>query len=359
VKLEAVAAGEKARSRVTIALLGDVMLGRGVAQELDSREPEELWAPEVREVCRSCDLVVCNLECCISGRGRPTGRLPGKPFFFRGPPAATGALAAIGVDVAGLANNHALDYETEALADTIPALEGAGVAPVGAGENRDRARAGVVVATGGSAPASGGGAATGGEADDRAPALRLGVVAASDHPSEYAATESSPGIAYAELSRSIPAWLLDKIGRLRRESELVLAFLHWGPNMTASPAPWQRERAAELVEAGADAVAGHSAHVFHGVGFVGGAPLLYDLGDALDDYAVDRSLRNDLGVIALWRPDGDPMIELLGLRLDYSFTRLATDGDAEWIAARLERACGELGTAVERVGEQRFALGPA
>ena len=42
------------------------MLGRAVGKRLAEAPPEEVWAPEVRELCRSCDLVVCNLECCIS-----------------------------------------------------------------------------------------------------------------------------------------------------------------------------------------------------------------------------------------------------------------------------------------------------
>src|SRR5947207_11291562 len=98
------------------------MLGRGVAGRLTEDPPEDVWAPELRDLCRSCDLVICNLECCISTRGAPTERVRGKPFFFRGPPAALESLAAIGVGAAGLANNHALDFESEALADTLELL---------------------------------------------------------------------------------------------------------------------------------------------------------------------------------------------------------------------------------------------
>jgi Bacterial capsule synthesis protein PGA_cap len=92
----------------TIALLGDVMLGRAVAERLAEVEPEEVWSAELRELCGSCDLVISNLECCISGRGTPTDRVRGKPFFFRAPPTATRSLRAIGVGEVGLANNHAL-----------------------------------------------------------------------------------------------------------------------------------------------------------------------------------------------------------------------------------------------------------
>jgi hypothetical protein len=88
--------------------------------------------------------------------------------------------------------------------------------------------------------------------------------------------------------------------------------------------------------------------------------VLFDLGDALDDYAVDPRLRNDLGVLALWRPgNAATPVELVGLKLDYCRTDLAYGKEAEWIAARLADACGSLGSSVERIAEQRFRVSPA
>jgi poly-gamma-glutamate synthesis protein (capsule biosynthesis protein) len=127
--------------------------------------------------------------------------------------------------------------------------------------------------------------------------------------------------------------------------------------MTTRPAPWQRRLAGRLLAAGADLVAGHSAHVFHGVGWNGG-PVLFDLGDVLDDYRVDPRLRNDLGIFAIWRPAGSPQLELVGLKLEYRFTRLAKGPEADWISRRLARACTELGTRVTRIEEQRFTVEP-
>lgn len=311
------------------------MLGRLVAERLADEPPRELWSEAVRELCRSCDALVLNLECCVSERGERTRSIPGKPFFFRAPPRGVEALLAVGCTVAGLANNHALDFGPDALADTLELLAGAGIAAPGAGRDEEEARRGVVVDAGGT---------------------RLGVLAVSDHPEQYAAGPGAPGIAYAELRRALPGWVADELARLHEEADLVLAFPHWGPNMTARPARWQRDRAAELIAVGADAVAGHSAHVFHGVERREGRLVLYDLGDALDDYAVDRELRNDLGVLALWRPGSEPEVELVALRLEFCFTELASGRDADWIATRLERACGELGTRVERREESRLAL---
>jgi len=320
----------------TIGLLGDVMLGRGVARRLGEAPPEDVWAPELRELCRSCDLVIANLECCISARGVPTERVRGKPFFFRAPPQAIRSLQAIGVRAVGLANNHALDYESEALIDTLELLDEAGIAVAGAGRDAAAARA----------PAS-----------VEAQGATIGLVAVSDHPAEFAAGPDEPGIAFADLRRGPPAWLADELAELRGRCDWVIAFAHWGPNMTTEPAVWQREAGAALQGSGADLVAGHSAHVFHGVGRGPRGPVVFDLGDALDDYAVDATLRNDLGVLAIWRP-GDPEaeLELVGLALDFCRTRIATGQEADWVAGRLERACRVLGTRVERLSEARFRV---
>jgi poly-gamma-glutamate capsule biosynthesis protein CapA/YwtB (metallophosphatase superfamily) len=311
------------------------MLGRSVGEALASMPATDMWSPGVREVCADCDVLVVNLECCVSGRGSPTQLIPGKPFYFRAPPSAVDALRAIGVSVAGAANNHTLDFGADALGDTLGHLRAVGIAPVGADLEIDGARRGVVV---------------------RAGRSRLGVLALSDHPREYAAGEGGAGIAYADLRRALPEWITTELRRLRAQAEFVLVFPHWGSNMTSRPAPWQRKRGHQLLAAGADAVAGHSAHVFHGMTLTAAGPVLYDLGGALDDYAIDPELRNDLGVLARWRPHAEPEIELIGLRLGFCRTELAFGADAMWIAARLERACVDLGTSVERVDEARFAL---
>ena len=309
------------------------MLGRGVARRLEQAAPETVWSPGLIELCGACDALVCNLECCISDRGAETRRVPGKPFFFRGPPAAVGALTALGTSCATLANNHALDCEAEALADTLAHVEGAGIATAGAGSDEGAARKGAVVDAG---------------------EVRLGVLALSDHPREYAASGDAPGIAWADLGSGLPGWAVEELRRLRADADLVVAFPHWGPNMTTEPARWQRKRARELVEAGADLVAGHSAHVFHGAEVVERRPVLYDLGDALDDYAVDAKLRNDLGILAIWRPGA--ALEVVGLRLDFCETAIATGADADWIAARMRSACSRLGTMAERVSEARLRI---
>src|SRR5436190_12710826 len=127
-----------------IALAGDTMLGRGVAERIGDVPPSSLVAPEVVAAFREADVAILNLECCISERGTPW-QAPGKPFFFRAPPGAVDLLGHLGVDCVTLANNHALDFGYDALLDTLCHLERAGIAAVGAGGDLERARAPAVL----------------------------------------------------------------------------------------------------------------------------------------------------------------------------------------------------------------------
>ena len=113
------------------------MLGRKVAEAIDRKGPESVFADEVIAITRSADLFVLNLECCISSRGSPWPD-PHKPFFFRAPPEATEALTRLGVDCVTLANNHALDFDRVALLDTLEHLRKAGIPWVGAGARSRR-----------------------------------------------------------------------------------------------------------------------------------------------------------------------------------------------------------------------------
>jgi poly-gamma-glutamate synthesis protein (capsule biosynthesis protein) len=304
---------------VKLALAGDTMLGRSVAHVIARARPRPLFADEVVDITRSADLFVLNLECCISERGTPWPD-PRKPFFFRAPPAATDVLNRLGVNCVTLANNHALDFGPVCLLDTLEHLRAAGIAWVGAGPRLDDARAPAILEAAG---------------------LRLGVVGCSDHPAAYAAGPESPAIAYVDLQRGLD-WLPDAIARL--DVDAVLVTPHWGPNMTPEPLPSVRRAAAALRAAGATLIAGHSAHVFHGVE----SGILYDLGDFIDDYAVDPRLRNDLGLLFLVTFDehGPSRLEAVPLKLEFCYTRLADREEAAWIGRRFRTACAALGTEV-------------
>jgi poly-gamma-glutamate capsule biosynthesis protein CapA/YwtB (metallophosphatase superfamily) len=308
-----------------LALAGDTMLGRGVGDRLREAPPESLFAPEVVAAARAADLRIVNLECCISERGEPT---PGRTFHFRAPPQAVDTLAHLGVDCVTLANNHALDFGPDALLDTFEHLGAAGIRWVGAGRDEEEARRSATLTAAGE---------------------RLRIVAFSDHPAEYAAGAGRPGIAFVDLRRRRLSDWLQAAARAGDDADPVLVCPHWGPNMVQAPVPEVGRAAERLVGAGATLVAGHSAHVFHGVA----GRVLFDLGDFVDDYRVDSALRNDLGLLWFVELEGAEVtsVEALPLKLDYCHTRIAEGEDAAWIARRFTEACSALGASVhDRAG---------
>lgn len=391
---------------VTVAFAGDTMLGRCVAEVISgelsphvarmlqarseqSSYTRALFSDTLLRVLRTrVDALVINLECCVSSRGAQWPYDPRKPFFFRAPPAAVreihrlvqrdgdddgddGAAAQARVPiVCSLANNHALDYGYDALADTLRLLEQAGIRHVGAGRNVREAREAVVV----DVPVRQRG---GNDRDDEttrartASAFRLKVVACTDHPLDFAADAQRAGVALAHLrdandASAIPAWLRETLARHSDHAadEVCIAFNHWGPNMNPRPLPYVRRAATAMRAAGADLVLGHSAHNIQGVHV--GERVVYDMGDFIDDYAVDSDVRNDLGLLYLvtWPEHTTPAavrVEAYPLKLEFCHTRLAecSADEGEWVARRLRAMSAELDSAdgmrveYERVGGDR------
>lgn len=111
---------------VTLAFAGDVhFTGRTETLLLD---PASAFGP-IADSLSAADVAMVNLETAITDRGAEEP----KEFHFRTPPTALDALAAAGVDVASLANNHAVDYGPVGLADTLAAIDQGELPIVGVG----------------------------------------------------------------------------------------------------------------------------------------------------------------------------------------------------------------------------------
>src|SRR5918997_633403 len=122
---------------ITVALVGDVMLGRRVNDALRTLRPEQPWG-DVLPLLVSADLRIVNLECAITDHKQPWTRTP-KVFHFRADPSAIEVLRAARVDVCSLANNHTLDFEERGLLDTLEHLEAASIPYAGGGRNQEEA----------------------------------------------------------------------------------------------------------------------------------------------------------------------------------------------------------------------------
>jgi poly-gamma-glutamate capsule biosynthesis protein CapA/YwtB (metallophosphatase superfamily) len=322
---------------ITLALTGDVMLGRGVNEALRSALPGEPWG-DLLPLLLSADLRVINLECAITEHERPWSRTP-KVFHFRADPSAVEVLRAARVDACALANNHTLDFEEKGLLDTLAHLETAGIRHAGAGRNLEEAAQPVLLDGG------------------------VALVAFTDNEPPFAASPETPGTNYLPVSTEpeVLRRVEEAIGAAREAGARTVVFSnHWGPNMVRRPKAAFRRFARAVVDRGADVYYGHSAHVFQGVEVYRGKPILYDTGDFIDDYAVDPDLRNDRSFLfRISMEDGDfRRLELFPVVLPYARVELARDEEREAIFALMEALSAEMGTFFDR-REDSLVLEPA
>ncbi len=326
---------------ITVALTGDVMLGRLMNAVLHQEGAAYPWGNTL-PLLQGADLTIMNLECVIAVGGTEWARWP-KTFHFRADPIAVDALREAGTDCVLLANNHTLDCEYEGLLEMLDRLDAAGIARVGAGRNLVEARRPVLLESGG---------------------VRLGVLAFTDNEPGWAASPDHPGTNYLPVSTEPEQ--LDRVGDWIAETralgaDLVLVSNHWGPNMRLRPSEEFRRFARATVDAGADLYLGHSAHLFQGIDVYRGKPIFYDAGDYVDDYVVDPDLRNDWSALilcTLGRRGVEGVRLLPTLIRDYQ-ANLARGRDFAEIAARLQQLSAELGTRLDvRGGELEARISP-
>ncbi|HUL04345.1 MAG TPA: CapA family protein [Gemmatimonadales bacterium] len=313
---------------LTIALAGDVMLGRLVHKSLGYGDYARPWGDLLPALDRA-DLFAVNLECALT---RCTERWSDggyKPFYFRADPGAVATLKAGRVNVVSVANNHIGDFGSEGLRDTLTTLDAAGIAHAGAGVDRWSAREPALLTVRGT---------------------RVSVVAWADYPAEWAATPAAAGINYAPVSLEPEHFreIAVTLAIARERSDLVVFSIHWGPNMRDRPTREFRDFAHAVIDAGADIFWGHSAHVLQGAEFRRGRLILYDTGDLVDDYAVDPELRNDLSAVFLVRvrPPLVEAVDVVPVRIGDLQVNLARDPDRSWFLERFSRHCAEFGTRV-------------
>jgi poly-gamma-glutamate capsule biosynthesis protein CapA/YwtB (metallophosphatase superfamily) len=319
---------------ITLALTGDVMLGRRVAEVLnDHMRPEEPWG-DVRPLLDAADLRIINLECAITDNEQPWTRTA-KVFHFRAKPSAIETLRTARIDACSLANNHTLDFEEQGLLDTLEHLDAAGIRHAGAGRNQEEAADPAILTV----PAN--------------HTRRAALLAFTDNEPSFAAGTDRPGTNY--LPVSLKPDVLRRVERAVAAArgmgvDTVIFSNHWGPNMVQRPKKIFRRFAHAVIDRGVDIYYGHSAHVFQGVEIYRGKPIIYDTGDFIDDYAVNPELRNDWSFLfQVSVVEGRfERLDLTPVKLSYARVDLATGGERETILNRMEGLSAEMGTVFTR-----------
>lgn len=249
---------------VTLLFGGDVLLsehvlnayqkGGGIGGVLDSG---------YREAIDGADFFMVNQEFPFSSRGTAAAD---KQYTFRLPPEKVSVFQELGIDAVTLANNHALDFGTDALLDSCEVLDGAGILHTGAGADLEAAKKPVIADLKG---------------------IRVGILGATRVIPEagWAAGKNHPGM----LATYDPTVTLEEIRRMRPECDYVIVFVHWGIERDERPQEYQRQMGRQYIDAGADLVIGSHPHVLQGIEYYQGRPIVYSLGNFIFGSSIPKT----------------------------------------------------------------------
>jgi poly-gamma-glutamate synthesis protein (capsule biosynthesis protein) len=260
-----------------------------------SREDPASLFVHTRAQLQRADVAFCQLELCITSRG---SRLPQCRHTDRTSVKSAHAIREAGFDVVSFAGNHCMDWGTEGFFDTIEALRSADLQVVGVGPNIQAARQPVFVNSKG---------------------RRIAFLAYSSIlPIGYWAEENRAGCApmrawtlYEQIEHDQPGTpsrvhtfanredlqaLQEDIRKAKAQADFLAVSLHWGIHFVPGViADYQREVGRAAIDAGADIIFGHHAHILKGVDIYQGKPILYSLCNFAMDLPMDEKHASSKG----------------------------------------------------------------
>lgn len=283
----------------TIVFAGDVLIAAAMEQYYDTEGVSRIVSEELLAEMRNADICMVNNEFQFSTRGTA---MEDKQFTFRTESKYVQIMLDMGVDIVSLANNHSLDFGTEALQDTFATLEDAGILYAGAGDSKERAEELQIIEVNG---------------------LKFGFLAATRviPVSQWNVEFRQPGLftAYDDTR------LVECIKAAREECDFLTVYVHWGIEREAYPEDYQTAIAKSCFAAGADLVIGAHPHVLQGIEFMDGKPVFYSLGNYVFAQTIARTALVKVEV----QSDGEAIYSLIPAYAEDGQTQMFEGAEAE------------------------------
>jgi len=298
---------------IVLAFAGDISFAEGYANINMLRQREngilDCFDEFVFKEMRDADIFMLNNEFPYTDRGEPTEE---KTYTFRANPESVKYLHDMGVDIVSVANNHVYDYGEVSLLDTLDTLEGAAMPYVGAGRNiADAIKPVYFVAN-----------------DYKIAYVSATQIEQGDFPDTKGAGENSAGV--------FRCWNDDLIYKVVREAkenaDFVIAYIHWGQELSETLHWAQPDQAAKLVEAGVDIIIGDHPHCLQEIAYIEDVPVVYSMGNfwfnsRTQDTGIFKVVLDESGIKNL---QFVPMIQA------GSKTTIASAGDKQRILAYIQ-----------------------
>lgn len=292
--------------------VGDVMLAQTIGKRIKSNGLLAPWKGVV-DYFDQADLVVANLECTISTRGTPWPKV----YTFRAPPRAAASLAAAGIDVVSLANNHALDYGVTAFEDTLDLLDRNGIRYAGGGRDEAEAHAPLIVERNG---------------------LRIAFLSYVHpffslphfHPRQWAAGPDKPGLVVGT-----PEMVAREVAAVRPRVDAVVVTLHGGGEFYRGPTAKVHRYVDAALGAGATLVIGHHPHVLQGYHYEARTLVAYSLGNFVFDLHERRRANESVILDVTLSARGVISVNWIPIVIENGFPRPARGSEIDHIMAQV------------------------
>ena len=298
---------------VTISFGGDCTLSNrdgqayaGSFDEVYETEGAACFFENVRSIFEGDDLTVINLEGTFTASDTRADKLT----TFAADPSHTDILSLGGIDAANVANDHTDDYGDEGYADTLAALDVAGIARFG--------HAYTTIVT--------------------VKDIQVGL----------------SGVDATVDSTEAKAQAIANIKSLREDgAQLIVCCFHWGEEGSSEPGTVQVALAHAAIDAGADIIVGTGTGVMGGIEEYKGAMILYSLGTLVDGSTTGRSDMDTFifSQTFVFGSDGAKTDTLryevipcsLSSSDDYDYCPMPLGGEpGEEILSRVRKLCGQL-----------------
>ena len=276
----------------------------------------------------NADYRAVNLECVISNMGEQGfDKGGGGPYYYRARPEMVDVLLAADIDLVTTANNHAGDYGTQALLQQKQLLNSVGIESIGSGKDLEQALQPAIVTL-----------------ND----INVALISIDFTEKRFAATKSKAGTAYFAPgdTSSLKKHLGKVIQQARKKAHLVLVAAHFGNNFQPKPTTNDIELARSIIDLGADALLGSSAHVLQGIEVYKNKPIIYDAGDFLFDSK--RKTPEDGAAFKLFMTRrGITAIEFIPVGVGFAQSIQLQSHEARHVTQKYMKQCHELGTSLK------------
>ncbi len=191
----------------------------------------------VKSIFEADDLTVVNLE----GTFTNSENAVYKPYRFRADPVYVNVLSEGSVDAVAAANNHFGDFQEEGKADTLAALDGAGILYALAGDPL------ICDLDGG---------------------FKIGIVTYNTVES-YESVDTWSSAVHADIESCRTAGC-----------DLIIGFMHWGTvEYLTEPEDWEVQLAHNMADWGCGLIVGGHAHILQRMEYYNDVPIFYSMGN--------------------------------------------------------------------------------